>query len=140
MPEKTPVVSTQATEKPSLGSGQIQIFVKCDGFNLVTYSKYINLTLIVHPSESVQDVMQRICVKIGISPDDQRLVYCAKQLRAGSDLLDYNIQNGSTLHLLLRLYGGMDSNDEVPLDDKSEEKETDLGLEMKGYLPEPGIP
>jgi hypothetical protein len=57
-------------------------------------------------TETIERVKELIEAKVGIQPDEQRLLYAGKQLENGRTLDEYNVQLESTLHLVLRLRGG----------------------------------
>lgn len=61
----------------------------------------------VSSNTTIEELKQLYYDKYGTPVDLQRLIFLGKQLEDNKTVADYNINTGSTLHLVLRLRGGM---------------------------------
>jgi ubiquitin len=65
------------------------------------------VTLTVTPSDSILTVKDKIQAKEGIPTDQQRLIFCGKHLEDLRTVSEYGISLEATIHMVLRLKGGM---------------------------------
>ena len=93
-------VTTRDAMKNVLGlRGGMQVFVK------TLSGKTISVEC--EPDESIESLKAKIMEKEGVPPDQQRIIFGGKQLDAQKNLSDYDIDDDDTLHLVLRLRGGI---------------------------------
>ena len=100
-PDERSGSTLHATSAPTASTvtGTFQIYVK----TLTGKTIPLNVT----SSSMVEDVKRLIHCTEGCPPDQQRLLFTSVSLEDGRTLRDYNIQPKSTIHLVLRLRGGM---------------------------------
>ncbi|KAJ1478982.1 ubiquitin-related domain-containing protein [Baffinella frigidus] len=60
----------------------------------------------IEPTDTVKRIKERVEEKEGIPPPQQRLIFGGKQMHDDKSASDYNLEGGSTLHLVLALRGG----------------------------------
>lgn len=92
--------------------------------------------LVVSREATIEELKDIIRDKDEIPIDQQRLIYTGKQLEDGRQLLDYDIPDGSTVHLVLRLRGGGNPRyfiDDALLDPKFDYDFTKIREDGKKY-------
>jgi len=68
-------------------------------FKLVTGKTFV---LYVEQTESVESVQTRIAEQEGVAFDEVRLIFAGKTIEDGRTLADYNVQQHSTIHVVLQ--------------------------------------
>ena len=85
------------------GKAPFDVFVVC-----VVLISGTPIMLKVEAMTTILEVKEQIEFREGVPPINQLLIWCGKNLQDGMTLASYGIKKDSTLHLTLRLFGGMD--------------------------------
>ena len=65
-------------------------------------------TVVVSPSDTISQLKQKISQNVDIKPTNQRLNFNGHDLSdENKTIKDYELKNGSTIHLIIRLTGGL---------------------------------
>jgi hypothetical protein len=89
----------ERAERERDDAGGMQIFVK--SLNGNTHTLYFN------SSDTIAGFKEKVARRTGIAPDQQRIIYSGYQLEDAHLFSYYKICNNSTVHLMLRIRGGM---------------------------------
>ncbi len=94
------ITITNAEKEKVIKLNKYVIFVKTLKGSTITLDT-------LQPNDTIEALKDAIAKEENMSPYVQRLIFAGKQLEDGRTLTDYNIQMESTVHLVLRLRGGM---------------------------------
>jgi len=71
--------------------------------NFIKTLKGNTININVEPFDIIETAKDEIQDKEGIPPDQQRLIFAGIELEVNKTLVDYKIQKGSKIYLILRL-------------------------------------
>ena len=76
------------------------------GFQLtVVLVTGVSFFLDIYPSDSFQDIKERIALMTGYSAENQRLIYLGRAVCEDRSLSDYNVRKDTKLYVVMRLTG-----------------------------------
>jgi ubiquitin len=108
---KLPFTAHQvATVRPMFGGDSVASVLGISRGGMQLFVKTLTgktVSIEVEEGESIEDVKAKIAEKEGIPPEQQRLIFGGQQLQDAKTLDDYGVGDDATLHLVLRLRGGM---------------------------------
>ena len=117
-------------------------------FSLIQISvRFLNgdsFDLEVGPSETIENVKQKVFEAEGIPPQEQRLVFEEVELEDGSELSDYDVVDGSELYVLVETgnqlqiklkYSFSMSKDEIECDEVEDVRDVKILMSENWPLP-----
>jgi hypothetical protein len=90
----------------------------------------------INPADTILQLKKKIYLAEDVSLESQRIIYGGKQLEDHHTICHYNITNESTLHIILRLRGGMfhKSSSRADFVSLNYSNKMERGLSMLDYM------
>ena len=90
----------------------------------------------ISPADTILQLKKKIYLTEDVSLESQRIIYGGKQLEDHHTICHYNISNESTLHIILRLRGGMfhKSSSRADFVSLNYSNKMERGLSMLDYM------
>lgn len=94
---------------PEIDEEEFKKYKELNGIALIKVKTITGKTLelaVDLTTNTTLDLKNKVQDSEGIPPDQQRMLYAGKQMEDDKKLSDYEVANGSVVHLVLRLRGG----------------------------------